>query len=360
MKSSLTIAGIEIGVSVPKGPLEGLIVERYAPFLGAIDDPTLWLQIDHNGELRGPDNPPLADVTGAGSTTIGVEHPDFSAQLDLEGDGTVTVTADPHAIDHFFRVLLGLLAPRHDAIMLHSCGLLSGAEAHVFVGPSGAGKSTLASLAGHRPLLSDEHVIVRHDGEEWTAASTPFWGSYAVPGPARTARVTHIWGLRQWPRNARAPMDHGHALRLLLDNAVLPCPDAGHQARRVRRRGRRRRRRARRPSCASPPTEASGRRSMSRCYRLISSSATRPACRGGCSPARSSSSTPRPAPSTGSTTPAPAVWERLDGTRDARRHRHRPGRRVRRHRRRPPWPSSPCWPTSCSRPGSSKSTLVLA
>ena len=227
MRSSLTIAGMALDVSVPQGPLEGIVIERYAPFLGAIDDSVLRLHLEPSGKTRGLDNPPIAHVEGAGSSTLSITHPDFNAEVDLEGECVLTVATDPHAVDHFFRVLMGLLAPRHDAIMLHACGILSGSQTHVFAGPSGAGKSTLASLAGQRPLLSDEHVIVRRTDEgTWEAASTPFWGSYAQPGPARQARLARLWKLKQWPSNARRDLDAVEALRLLLDNAVLPCPDA--------------------------------------------------------------------------------------------------------------------------------------
>jgi hypothetical protein len=226
LRRSLTIGGIEIELSAPKGPLEGILIERYAPFLGPVVDPVVRLDMEPTGSGRGQANPPLAEVRGAGGDEVTIHHPDFSADLDLTGDGTVVTASDPFAVDHFFRVLLGLLAPRHDALMLHSCGVLCGGEAHVFIGPSGAGKSTLASTAGHRPLLSDEHVIVRRTPAGWVGASTPFWGSYAVPGPARTGRLAATWRLKQWPSNARVDLDAAQTLRLLVDNAVLPCADA--------------------------------------------------------------------------------------------------------------------------------------
>jgi hypothetical protein len=227
VRSSLTVGGIEVELRVPRGPIEPIVAERYGPFLGAVVDPVCSLRVASTGVEQGEPNPPLATVTGAATDLVGLQHPDFSASFALEGEGDLTVAENPFTIDHAFRVLFGLLAPRHDAVMLHSCGLISGGVANVFAGESGAGKSTLASMAGSRPLLSDEHVLVRKAGTEWVAASTPFWGSYAKPGPARQAPLERLWSLVQWPINQIRVTDSEATLRTALDNAVLPCADPG-------------------------------------------------------------------------------------------------------------------------------------
>ena len=78
-------------------------------------------------------------------------------------------------------------------------------------------------MAGHRPLLSDEHVMVRRRGDGWVAASTPFWGSYAKPGRARQAPLQCLWSLRQAPANEIRVTGPQEGLRTVLDNAVLAC-----------------------------------------------------------------------------------------------------------------------------------------
>lgn len=230
MRSSLTVGAIEVELRVPAGPLEPIVAERYGPFLGAVRSPVCSVTFESSGTEHGQPNPPLATLTEPAGALVGVEHPDFDAVYALDGDGTLRVAENPFTVDHAFRLLFGLLAPRHDSVMLHSCGLLSGTEADVFAGRSGAGKSTLASLAGHRPLLSDEHVLVRRDGKEWVAASTPFWGSYAKPGPARQGRLRRLWSLRQAPANQVREADTEHCLRTVLDNAVLPTSDPALKA----------------------------------------------------------------------------------------------------------------------------------
>jgi hypothetical protein len=225
VRSSLTVGGIEVELSTPKGPLEPALIERYGPFLGAVVDPVCSIHLEGTGVQQGEPNPPLAELVGADTAVVELTHPDFTGTFDLEGQGLLTVAENQFTIDHCFRILFGLLAPRHDALMLHSCGVLSGGVANVFAGESGAGKSTLASLAGHRPLLSDEHVLVRCTGGTWTAASTPFWGSYAKPGPARSAPLARLWSLQQAARNEVQATDTEACLRIALDNAVLPCSD---------------------------------------------------------------------------------------------------------------------------------------
>jgi hypothetical protein len=225
VRSSLTIGGIEVELRIPAGNLEAIVAARYAPFLGAVREPVCRLAMDSTGVVDGEPNPPLATLTGAGTDVVEVKHPDFTGTFALEGDGWLTVADNEYTVDHAFRVLFGLLAPRHDALMLHSCGLISGAVANVFAGESGAGKSTLASMGGSRPLLSDEHVLVRRTAQEWVAASTPFWGSYAKPGPARQAPLARLWSLQQWPKNEVVAADAERCLRTALDNAVLPCAE---------------------------------------------------------------------------------------------------------------------------------------
>lgn len=230
MRAGLTVGGIEVELQVVRGPLEPIVSERYGPFLGAVVDPVCSITLESSGVEHGEPNPPLADISGAHGTVVAVRHPDFTGAVDLQGAGALRVPENPYTIDHTLRILFGLLAPRHDALMLHSCGIISGGVANVFAGQSGAGKSTLASLAGDRPLLSDEHVLVRRSGDGWSAASTPFWGSYAKPGPARQAPLARLWSLRQWPSHEVVATDAEACLRTALANAVLPCSEPALKA----------------------------------------------------------------------------------------------------------------------------------
>lgn len=224
MRAGLTVGGIEVEVHAPRGPLEGVLLERYSPFLGAVTDPVCKVGFVPTDAVEGAENPPMAEVEVDG-THARIDHVDFAAELDLTGEGKVSTAANPFTIDHFFRLLYGMLVPRYRAVMLHACGIIAEGRAGVFAGQSGAGKSTLASLAEHRPLLSDEHVVIRELDGTWVAASTPFWGSYAKPGPARQAPLGLLCELVQWPHHELRPLDQVEGLRLLLEHSVLPGPD---------------------------------------------------------------------------------------------------------------------------------------
>lgn len=225
MRASLTVGGIEVALSAPPGPLEAILADRYDPFLDVVHRPCCTVRFEAADGGPPSKNPPLATVAVAGSGAR-IGHPDFSAEVDLDGHGWVRTVPDPYVVDHFMRLLVSLLAPRHGALMLHACGAITGGVAHVFAGQSGSGKSTLASLAGHRPVLSDEHVLVRFVDGRWVAASTPFWGSYARPGPARRAPLARLWGLRHWPTHEVRDLEPYAGLRLALANAVLAGPQA--------------------------------------------------------------------------------------------------------------------------------------
>lgn len=232
MRAGLVVGGIEVEVRVPLGPLETILTERYGPFLSAIIDPVCTVEMKPTERDVGPDHTRVAVVVdGSGAEQVVVSHDGFEAHIDLRGAGTVETAADVCTVDHFLRTLFGLLAPRHDAVMLHSCGVIMHGQSHVFAGRAGAGKSTLASIAGHRPLLSDDHVLVRRKANRWVGASTPFWGrSYDRPGPVRQAPLGKLWSLTHHGANEVVPMAEAEALSLVLGNAVLPGPQPALEA----------------------------------------------------------------------------------------------------------------------------------
>src|SRR5205823_4169108 len=87
------------------------------------------------------------------------------------------------SVENFLRVAPAhLLLPRR-GFLLHACAAVDGDGAVVAFGPSGAGKTTLASLAGDRPVISDDLVALAFVDDELRAIPAPFREGGAAPAP---------------------------------------------------------------------------------------------------------------------------------------------------------------------------------
>jgi hypothetical protein len=230
VRTSLTIAGIEIELSVPASPLERLVAGRYAPFLGAVSVPVCSLRIEPAEGLDGSSKAEVV-VQRQPGPAFAVTHPGFVGALNLEGQGSLQCASSPYALDQALRALFALFAPGHGALMLHAAGVVSRSGAHVFAGPGGAGKSTVAALAGTRPVLTDGYVMIRRLADDsWLAGSTPFWSDHEAPGQPRDVRLARLWSLRPSAAVHFLPADAGGSLRLVVENMVLPTADPDYRA----------------------------------------------------------------------------------------------------------------------------------
>lgn len=225
MRAGLRVGGIEVEVRASRGPLEAILVERYAPFLGAVERPVCQIVLEPGGSKHREPRAPVAPVRGGTGRHISIEHPGFRAELDLLGHGTVQIVPDPAVVDECFRIVTALLATRCDALLLDAGGVIIHGRAHVFVGAREADTSTLAGLAGTRALLGDRCVIVRRQRGGWIAASTPFWAAPTASG-AREAPLSTLWRVREASSDEVLSGDPIEAARRVLEHAVLPGPDA--------------------------------------------------------------------------------------------------------------------------------------
>lgn len=134
-------------------------------------------------------------------------------------EGEVLVRPEPFegqsAVDPFDYPLDELLVihrllHHQRGIELHACAVRDSAGAgYLFVGASGAGKTTMAQLWAQLPgvqILSDDRVIVRHNGDELWLHGTPWHGEGCFAHGA-SAPLGRIFFLRHGSDNETIPVD---------------------------------------------------------------------------------------------------------------------------------------------------------
>jgi hypothetical protein len=211
VRASLRVAGIEVELTAPRGPLETILVERYGHFLGVVERPVCRVAVGARVASR---NAPQRGVQGGLGRYVTIWSPGYFAELDLAGRGAVEINADRDEVEQFVRTLVSLLALRKDALLLEAFGVIIRGRAHVIVGAGPAEMGALAELSGARPLLSDRCVIVRRIRGLWLAASTPFWASPDASRPDRQAPLSMLW--------RRGSIDTADSV---LRHVVVPAPD---------------------------------------------------------------------------------------------------------------------------------------
>ncbi len=97
-------------------------------------------------------------------------------RIDILVPGPEHVSAAAVAV----RFALAVELAEQGGFFLHCAGLVDKGAAYLFFGPSDSGKSTMAELADADAVLSDEAVIVKKNGSDWTAYGTPFSGMLEV------------------------------------------------------------------------------------------------------------------------------------------------------------------------------------
>ncbi|MFA5410502.1 MAG: hypothetical protein WC321_01395 [Candidatus Omnitrophota bacterium] len=125
-------------------------------------------------------------------------------------------------------LLTSLLSREKKGIMLHSCGVLDGKDAFLFVGPSGSGKSTLANLCGDRTLISDDKIIIRKYGNIFRVFGNPWWhGNDKIKKSVSSqgAAISRIFFLQKAKRNFITPLKGLFPAVDLMRNSFFPFWD---------------------------------------------------------------------------------------------------------------------------------------
>lgn len=147
------------------------------------------------------------------------------AKLVHEKDGAISVR-NPVAYPLDQILLMYFLANRGGAIF-HAAGVVMHGKSFIFPGRSGAGKSTIMRqfAAGEetRPL-SDDRMVVRRIGGEFTAFGTPWPGEEEIAENA-SAPLSGIFFIRHGSANRIEALKRREAMENILPVASIPWYD---------------------------------------------------------------------------------------------------------------------------------------
>jgi hypothetical protein len=195
---------------------------RYATYAGAPGRPAL-----RTVDLVVATTPIPSDAAQTGAdvrferrgNVVRVERLDFHGTIDLDTGRVEVAFAGVGGAQSFLRIACSVLLAPLGGILVHSCSVLRGEKAFLFVGESGAGKTTIARLSAPALILSDEVSAVLPagpNGDYYTCHATPFWGDLADGLDEEGRRVT----LREQP--AAAPLARILFPRKDTRDAVVP------------------------------------------------------------------------------------------------------------------------------------------
>lgn len=109
----------------------------------------------------------------------------FDGWVDLDrrrGAASVATRDSAGSVENFLRVAIAHLLLPEGGFLLHAAAVVCDGGAVICFGPSGAGKSTIASLAGSRPVISDDLIACRRrDDGALVVVPTPFRAGGAAP-----------------------------------------------------------------------------------------------------------------------------------------------------------------------------------
>jgi hypothetical protein len=112
---------------------------------------------------------------------------------------------------------------REGGLLLHSAGILSPIGGYIFTGASGAGKSTLSGFfdTSGAPVLSDERMIIRKNGDAFVIHGTPWVGSGAY-AKNESGLLTELFCISHGPEHRIECLPPNAVLSFLLPQCFLP------------------------------------------------------------------------------------------------------------------------------------------
>ena len=195
---SLSIAEIPVTLQLHNldEPMCARIAERYQAFEAASSPGAVSIDVYVE---PGPEYIPFQSAaTWQIKTSLQDGRLEFESHLEKgwidltanHGMLTLRPNGDP---ENFLRVLYAWQCLDHDALLVHSSGVIRHGRGYVFFGPSGSGKTTISRLSLDHIVLSDDLVIVKKHDQTVRVYGVPFRGDMAEA--PRTNAAADLRGL---------------------------------------------------------------------------------------------------------------------------------------------------------------------
>lgn len=122
-------------------------------------------------------------------------------------------------ISPFLEMIFRLILSRHNAIVMHACGVSDGKKGYFFTAPSGGGKSTIAKLALREGLtvLNDDRIIIRKKNGRFMIYGNPWHGAISKI-TNNPPYLKEAFFLKKSESNGIIPMAKTEALSMFLKN----------------------------------------------------------------------------------------------------------------------------------------------
>lgn len=233
--TELGFGSFAVSISVPAGPLAGLMEKAYAPFRRTTPDPHSLGAWRVTVRIAGSLPPAFERMEEVDRTPVpvrrdgerlGMDAGWFGASVDIPRRAAeLQCPLSLHPLDSLLRVLFTLEGARAGSFLLHAAGIVTDGRAYAVFGPSGAGKSTIAAAAaaagaaaaaaaGARAnsacAIGDELIGLRLGQPSAVAHGTPFWDGRDVTCPLAALVVP----VKSADTSAEA-IGPGEALRLM-------------------------------------------------------------------------------------------------------------------------------------------------
>lgn len=215
------IGGLPISLHSEDRAFREMLKHRYRGFLAPCCSPEFELDIELDEPTLKNDEPDDVEVYRRDGEWF-LRRGDFSATWNIQsGQGRVTQSRNPYAIDSVLRILHTLILASRGGFLIHAASAIRNERAFLFAGVSGAGKTTISRLAPPGvTLLTDEISYVRKD-DKYSACGTPFAGELAKPGENVSAPINAVFLLHKGPSHGIEPIAPADALRSLLRNVLF-------------------------------------------------------------------------------------------------------------------------------------------